>query len=125
MNVVLLRHASAGERSTWAGDDRLRPLDADGRRRADVLRDELREVGVTRVVSSPYLRCAETVAPLAAALGVEVELDERLTEGAGRAAALEALRDAVGGVACTHGDVLEDVLGRELPKGAYEVLGLY
>ena len=62
----------------------------------------------------------QTVEPLAAALGVAVEADERLAEGAGRRA-LEVLA-ADGVVACTHGDVVEGVLGYGLKKGAACVL---
>ena len=118
MTVVLLRHASAGDRAEWTGDDRLRSLDKKGRKQADALVDPLRALGVRRVLSSPYVRCTQTVAPLAHALGVEIEIDDRLAEGAGGAARalLESLRDAV---ACTHGDIVEEVLGRTLKKGAF------
>ena len=34
MIVLLVRHARAGDRSEWEGDDRLRPLDKKGRRQA-------------------------------------------------------------------------------------------
>lgn len=114
---ILLRHASAGDRARWVGDDRLRPLDERGHRQAAGLVDELRQFDVRRVVSSPYTRCVETVEPLAAALGLEVELDDRLAEGAGSAAA-ELLQEK-GVVACTHGDVIHDLLGRGLKKAAF------
>lgn len=117
---VLVRHASAGDRRDWDGDDRLRPLDKRGRRQAEALVELLLPLGVRRVVSSPYVRCVETVEPLAAALGVAVELDVRLAEGAGRAA-VELLRED-GVAACTHGDVVFDVLGRGLKKAASVVL---
>ncbi len=117
---VLVRHAAAGKRREWDGDDRLRPLDERGRRQAAALVELLGLLGFRRVVSSPYVRCVETVEPLAAALGVEVETDDRLAEGAG-AAALELLRED-GVLACTHGDVIEEVLGRGLKKGAAVVL---
>ena len=76
--------------------------------------------GVRRVVSSPYVRCVQTVEPLAAALGLEVEQDDRLEEGAGAAAADLLSEDGV--VCCTHGDVVEAILGRGLKKGAAVVL---
>ena len=120
MTSVLVRHASAGDRDDWSGDDRLRPLDARGRRQADALVELLRPLEIRRVVSSPYVRCVETVEPLAAALGLPVEQDQRLAEGAGRAA-LEVLREQ-GVVGCTHGDVVEELLGRGLKKGAAAVL---
>jgi phosphohistidine phosphatase SixA len=116
VSAVLLRHVRAGDRAAWNGDDRLRPLDARGRGQAEALAALLPELGVRRVVSSPYVRCVQTVEPLAAALGVEIELDDRLAEGAGAAAAPLLAEDGV--VACTHGDVVEELLGRPLKKGA-------
>lgn len=112
---VLVRHASAGDRRHWNGDDRLRPLDERGYRQASELVEILSSRDVRRIVSSPFTRCVETVEPLGAALGLEVELDERLAEGAGDAAA-ELLREE-GVVACTHGDVVHALLGRGLKKG--------
>ena len=118
MTVVLLRHASAGRRSDWRGEDRLRPLDARGRAQAEALREVLLAHGVQRVLSSPYVRCTQTVAPL----GLDIEPDERLSEGAPLASTLALLEELEHAVACTHGDVVENVLGRSLKKGAAAVL---
>ena len=120
MTSVLLRHAAAGDREDWDGDDFHRPLDARGRRQALEFVELLRPFGVRRVVSSPYVRCVETVEPLAAALELSVELDDRLAEGAG-ASAIDLLRED-GVVCCTHGDIAEALLGRGLKKGASVVL---
>lgn len=120
MTSVLLRHASAGHRADWDHDDAGRPLDARGRRQAVDLVEILRPLGVSRVASSPYVRCVQTVEPLAAAFGLQVEEDHRLAEGAGAAAA--PLLSKSGVVCCTHGDVIEALLGRRLKKGAAVVL---
>jgi broad specificity phosphatase PhoE len=117
VTVVLLRHAHAVDRSAWEDDDRLRPLDKRGRRQAFALRT----LDVRRIVSSPSLRCIETVAPLAAARSLSIEVDERLAEGAGRNA-FSLLAELDGGLACTHGDVIDAVLGRELEKGGAAIL---
>jgi len=117
---VLLRHASAGDRDRWDGDDFHRPLDARGRRQAAELVELLRPFKVRRVLSSPYVRCIETVEPLAAALDLPVELNDRLTEGASPGAGLLLHEDGV--VCCTHGDIIESVLGRGLKKGAFVVM---
>ena len=77
---------------------------------------------MTRVLSSPYDRCVQTVEPLAEELGVGIEIDDRLAEGAGRGPALELLGALEDAVACTHGDIVEEVLGRSLKKGAYSLL---
>ena len=120
MTSVLLRHASAGDRDHWDGPDLLRPLDKRGRRQAAELVELLRPFGLRRVVSSPYTRCLETVEPLVAVLGVPLEQDERLAEGAVPGAD-ELLRED-GVLACTHGDVVVDVVGYGLKKGAAVVL---
>ena len=118
MSVILLRHASAGNREAWSGDDRLRPLDERGHAQARALRDLLRARGVQQVVSSPYVRCTQTVAPLE----LEIVPDERLAEGAPVEAVLALLDELDNAVACTHGDIVEAVLGRSLAKGAAVVL---
>lgn len=120
MTSVLLRHASAVGRDRWPEADRLRPLDARGRRQAAALVEILRPLGVRRVVSSPYVRCIETVQPLAAALEIPVEPDGRLAEGAGPGA-FELLSEK-GVVCCTHGDIVQAVIGRGLKKAAAVVL---
>ena len=118
MSVILLRHASAGDRDEWRGDDRLRPLDKRGRKQAKRLRDVLLAHDVKRAVSSPYVRCTETVAPLE----LDIETDDRLAEGASPEGTRELLAGLDGAVACTHGDVIEALIGRSLRKGAAVVL---
>jgi 8-oxo-dGTP diphosphatase len=121
VSVVLLRHASAGDRDHWEGDDLLRPLDDRGRRQALALR-LLAARGFVRILSSPYVRCIETVEPLAATLAIAIAVDARLAEGAEPDEALALLSELDGGVACTHGDVVEALLGHHLKKGAAAVV---
>jgi 8-oxo-dGTP diphosphatase len=116
--LLLVRHASAGERGAWDGDDRLRPLDAKGRRQAARLVDVLAGHRVERVCSSPYLRCMQTVEPL----GLPVEPREELAEGAGLAALAEVAAEGPGAI-CVHGDVLEALLGEVPPKGSVTLVG--
>jgi phosphohistidine phosphatase SixA len=116
--VILLRHASAGKRKAWRGDDRVRPLDERGLEQAQALRDLLLSHGVRQAPSSPFVRCTQTVAPL----GLDIELDERLAEGVSHAATIALLTELENAVAFTHGDVVEDVIGRSLDKGAAAVL---
>ncbi len=66
--------------------------------------------GIERIFSSPYTRCMQTVEPLAASLGLEVEAAEALGEGRG-AEGLSLLDDATGvTVLCGHGDNVPDML---------------
>jgi 8-oxo-dGTP diphosphatase len=125
IEIVLLRHARAGDREAWEGDDTLRPLDEIGRRKAEDLVEALVGRRLRRVVSSPYVRCVQTVEPLARELRAPVERAGELAEGAARAETmrlLESTREPT--VFCTHGDVVENVLGRPLKKGAAMVLAL-
>lgn len=119
MAVHLVRHAHAGKRSEWDGDDSERPLSDRGRIQAAALVLDLVGASVGRIVSSPYRRCIQTVEPLADARGLVVESSEAFAEGMdGDAAhALLAELDAVDGVACSHGDVLPALLRRLVVNG--------
>ncbi len=124
MTILLVRHASAGNRKRWEGDDRLRQLDKKGGRQAAGLVDALADYPLERLLSSPYVRCTQTLAPLGEARGLDVEVADELAEGAGRDDVMRLL-DGQGGslvALCTHGDVVEELLGREIPKGATQVL---
>ena len=106
--AYLVRHAKAGDRTTWTEDDRLRPLSKKGRRQAERLVQAFREREIGRIVSSPYVRCVQTVRPLALDRGLTIATDEALAEGAPPAEALELL-DRVADAAtvlCSHGDVI-------------------
>jgi 8-oxo-dGTP diphosphatase len=119
VKVILYRHASAGHRSQWDGDDRLRPIDARGEQQADNLVEDLRETSFERILSSPYVRCVQSVEPLASARGLTVESDEALAEGAGADAALALFKRVDADlVACVHGDLLEELLGEPRKKGS-------
>ena len=69
-SVLLVRHASAGSRAKWNGDDRLRPLDETGEEQAEELVRLLSRFGVEEIVSADYVRCVETVQPLSESIGV-------------------------------------------------------
>lgn len=115
--IVAIRHAHAEHRDTWPGDDRNRPLDHKGRNAAVRLVPALCALGVTSIVSSPAARCRDTVAPLAATLGLSVELDDGLSEEGfaddGGAAMLARAKTALDGevtVLCSHRPVLPGLL---------------
>ncbi|MFN2518446.1 MAG: NUDIX domain-containing protein [Jatrophihabitantaceae bacterium] len=73
--ILLVRHAKAGKRSDWYGEDRRRPLDPAGTRQAQRLAGFLRCFAPQRVVSADLVRCVQTVEPLARSLGVDVRID--------------------------------------------------
>jgi broad specificity phosphatase PhoE len=120
--LFLVRHAHAGSRSAWDRPDHLRPLSDKGDKQAAGIRDLLAREGIARLLSSPAVRCVETMGPLAEELGCEVEVDERLAEGTPVWRVLELLSDLAaltdGPVAlCSHGDVIPAVLDAQLAAG--------
>ena len=119
MALLVVRHANAGRRSAYKGDDRLRPLSTRGRARALDLVGLLEPYRPQRILSSPYVRCCETVQPLAESLAVPVESVDELAEGNG-AAAVRLMRRMAGesAVLCTHGDVATEMLGALLPDAS-------
>jgi 8-oxo-dGTP diphosphatase len=118
MDVFLVRHAKAGSRSSYAGDDSRRPLSEKGRAQADALASQLGRAEVERVLSSPFTRCLQTVEPLASTLGLPVELADELSEGEGWAPALALVTQAPGPlVLCSHGDVIGELVARLERRG--------
>lgn len=109
--LYLVRHAKAGSRHEFKGDDRLRPLSGTGRHQAKALAKRLIAEDVQKLISSPYLRCIQTLHPTAKVIGAKVETDERLAEGRSFVDVLEMLETLPDGtVLCSHGDVIPDTI---------------
>ena len=119
MAAYVVRHAKAGNRDEWDGDDRLRPLTKSGHRQAEAIAESLKDVPIDKMLSSPYIRCVQTVEPLAARQRLPVEVCRELQEGAGVAGALRLIRrfERKNVVFCTHGDIVEDLLERLIGDG--------
>jgi phosphohistidine phosphatase SixA len=123
MTVLLVRHATAGHR-TEGTDDQLRPLDDRGRRQAEGLVDALADYDIRHVLTSPAVRCRQTVEPLAGSLGLPVAERQELAEGSTVEDVLGLVSSLNGetAVLCTHGDVVGELLGEESKKGSTWVL---
>ncbi len=119
--VYLVRHAKAGERRVWEGDDLERPLSKKGWRQAEALGKRLAAKGATTLYSSPYVRCVQTLEPLGDRLGASVQVEQRLCEAEPFEPVLELLADVEdGAVLCSHGDIVPDVM-RALARRGMEV----
>jgi 8-oxo-dGTP diphosphatase len=124
---LLVRHASAGNRSEWKGDDRMRPLDERGQQQAEDLVAALEGFSIEAILTSAYMRCVRTVEPLAAARSLAIEQRHELGEEQQLVAGAALVRSLAGRdiVVCGHGG-LEQVVLADAPKwkkGTTLVLG--
>ncbi|GAA4530066.1 NUDIX hydrolase [Amycolatopsis samaneae] len=115
--VLLARHAKAGKREDWNGDDDLRPLSDAGHRQAQALRELLTFYRPDRVLSAPRLRCVQTVRGIAEDLGTEVRHEPLLSEQdywadpvLGLARLLAIAGDGGTPLICSQGGVIPDVV---------------
>lgn len=140
--VLLIRHGKAGSRKAWKGPDDTRPLDSEGQADAVRIARVLPWFDLERIVSAEPVRCVQTLEPLAAALGIDIEIDpvfgeeqhaddpkraaerlRNLPRGGGNTVAVcsqgAVIPDTVAHLAATSGLVLGEVVSR---KGSAWVL---
>lgn len=117
--LIVLRHSQAVRRADWDGKEPKRPLTSEGERDAKELVASLSAFGPVRIITSPFTRCMQTIAPLAEALGIEPETEKLFSEtGFERdpAAALERITDVLADptptIVCSHRPVLPGLLKR-------------
>lgn len=94
MQLLLIRHALPLRTNAGEGSDP--ELDTDGWEQARRLPRALARFTVSRLVSSPQRRAAQTAEPVAEALGLPIEIDERIAEydrGMSQYVPLEQVRD--------------------------------
>jgi phosphohistidine phosphatase SixA len=117
--VVLVRHGSAGDRASWPGDDRERPLDPEGVAQARAVVPLLDLLNVRRVLSADVLRCLETVGPYAETHHVPVESEPLMSESGfqthpdravERLLTVVAEREPV--VVCSQGKAMPDLIAQ-------------
>jgi len=115
--VLLVRHARAGSKGRYKGDDRNRPLDKYGRAQAEALVGQLMAFGASSLYAADRVRCFQTLEPLAQELGADIHAEPVLTEEAywadpkpARRRALEIAATDGTPVICTQGKVIPDLL---------------
>lgn len=119
-----VRHAKAGSRTRWEGNDRDRPLSKSGLKQAEELVSVLGANPISAMWSSPYLRCVQTVEPLAKARRLKIQETRHLAEGARLKGAYRFIEDPDldETVLCTHGDVIlelvDDLVRRRIVKAS-------
>ncbi len=116
--VIALRHGKAVPPSSWDGPDATRPLLHRGAQQAANVAPAIAAWGPRRLLSSPAVRCVTTIAPVAAATGLEVKLSATISQDAyedGTATVKKAvdkrLEKQQTVVMCSHGPVLPAIIG--------------
>ncbi len=104
-----MRHAKAGKRSEWDGDDELRPLSEPGWEQAEALAEKLSILAPNALISSPATRCIQTLEPLSKAMEIKIVTDKRLFENNDVAKMLELLETVKdSAVISSHGDMIPE-----------------
>ena len=116
-SILIVRHGTAGSKSRYKGDDRLRPLDKRGRAQAESLVGQLLAFGADTLYAADRTRCHQTIEPLAEELGVRIQSEPLLTEEAyaddrkaARRRILEIAEAEGTPVICTQGRVIPDLV---------------
>lgn len=105
--LYLVRHAKAGERRLWKGDDIDRPLSKKGWKQSELVAKRLAKLGPAKLLSSPYVRCVQTLEPLADIVDSRIEVEQRLCEDEPFEPVLDLLREVpISSVLSTHGDII-------------------
>ncbi|HSP59795.1 MAG TPA: NUDIX hydrolase, partial [Ornithinimicrobium sp.] len=128
--LLVVRHAHAHPRNGWSGPDPARPLSAVGVRRAARLVGILGAYAPVRVLSSPSVRCFDTVEPFCTARGVELVAKKGLSEE-GFEERPEKVHKHLGRIlaaaepvaVCTHGPVMGPVLADLLGRAGADLPG--
>src|SRR5260370_42535529 len=104
MPMYVVRHAKAGDRAEWEGDDRLRPLTKSGRRQAEELAAWLKKEPIHAILSSEDARCLQTGEPLPQQHKLPIVPRKDLAGGAGGGSLFREVSGFSGRNAapCTH-----------------------
>ena len=117
--LLLVRHAHAGDKARWQGPDHLRPLSLAGQAEAAGLVARLEDYPIERILTSPTLRCQQTVGPLARDRRLRLDAEVTLGVDADLGRVLGLLEDPrlQDTVVCTHGEVIGQLLTRLVADG--------
>ncbi|KHK96233.1 DNA mismatch repair protein MutT [Microbacterium mangrovi] len=129
--VIAQRHARSTPREDWKKSENTRPLTARGVKQAKLVARALRAFGPQRIVTSPAVRCVQTVQPLAELTGIKISQSRLISQAAWEEGESDAryivgktVRSRTGTVLCSHGPVLPEILS-ELALATGTLRGSY
>jgi 8-oxo-dGTP diphosphatase len=106
--VYLVRHADAGREKKWKKPDDVRPISKKGHEQVEALVTRLVRRPINSIISSPALRCEQTVGPLAQRLGLKVKPSKRLRRDASPTDVMRLIKKSKGTrtVLCSHRETI-------------------
>ena len=115
--LIVLRHAQATIRAEWKAEEAKRPLLPEGKQQATDLIPLLAAFGPKRLITSPWVRCRDTIAPYAQARKQKLIERHQLTELGHKKRPVrtqEVVSDLLGtsksGLICSHRPALPSIL---------------
>lgn len=115
--LIVARHGKATAHENWDGLDSLRPLVAHGMQQARDIAGGLAAFGPAAIISSPAIRCLQTIAPLSYKLGMEIRESGKISQDKWTSEGdrvvdfvSSRLRKAVPVVMCSHGPVIPQIV---------------
>lgn len=106
--IHLVRHAHANDKAKWKKPDGIRPISKRGHEQVEALVTRLVRTPINHIISSPMLRCEQTVGPLALRLGLSVKPSKRLRRDTAPRDVLRLIKKYRGtrAVLCSHGETI-------------------
>ena len=118
--IHVIRHGEAENRKSWEGPDEARPLTDGGSVQAKRIVELFADEPFVQFVSSPFLRCVQTLEPLAETRGVPIDTREELAEGKPWEYLEKRVLEAEGEgptAVCVHGDVFRGLMSDLFERG--------
>lgn len=123
--IYMVRHAHAGDKKKWRKPDDVRPVSTKGQEQIATIVNRLVRTPINNVVSSPALRCEQSVAPIAARLGIKAKSVAALRRDAGVDEVLGLIRKHRGTrtVMCSHGETIGPLIEHLSADDSVDVRG--
>lgn len=123
--ILLVRHAHAVNKRRWKRRDAIRPISRKGHEQMEAMLTRMVRTPINRIISSPALRCEQTVGPLALRLGLPVRTSKKLKREATTDDFMALARKNKGQriLLCTHGEVIGPLIKRLADDPKVKVIG--